>query len=96
MALDQEGLVLLSFHLYDSKGALVAESRGLEHFPDGVTVRCGAGEVLLAVPADNNEPIRYRLYNCHGSLLTWSDGGRTKIYPFLRMGGRNQRDSRSG
>jgi hypothetical protein len=92
---DQDGVVRLAFRLYDSKGSLVAESRGLEHFPDGVTVRCDAGEVLLAVPEHTDQPVRYRLYNRQGSLLTSSDGGRTRIYGLLRMGKRDQKGVRS-
>ena len=95
MALDQEGLVLLAFHLYDSKGSLVAQSRGLQRYPNGVTVRCDAGELLLAVPEHADKPIRYRLYNRQGSLLTSSDGDRTKIYGLLRMGRRDQKGVRS-
>lgn len=39
------------------------------------------------MPQDPAEPLRYRLYNSEGLLLTWSDGARTKIYPYLRMDG---------
>ena len=53
------------------------------------------GEVLLSVPADQSKPIHYRFYNCQGSLLTTSNGGRTKIYPLLRMGARAQPHTRS-
>jgi hypothetical protein len=87
--------VLVAFRLYDSKGTLVAESSGLEHFPDGLTVRSKSGELLLAVPRDSEKPVRYRLYNGQGSLLTSSDGGRTRIYGLLRMGRRDQKGFRS-
>jgi hypothetical protein len=91
VALDPEGVVFVAFRLYDADGNLVAETKGLERFPEGLTVRCPAGEVLLEVPACPEEPICYRLYNRNGSLLTTSDGGRTKIYSLLRMSGRDQR-----
>ena len=93
--MDQDGVVRIAFHLYDSKGSLVAQSRGLQRFPNGVTVRCDAGELLLAVPEHADKPIRYRLYNRQGSLLTSSDGDRTKIYGLLRMGRRDQKGVRS-
>jgi len=95
LAVDPEGLVQVAYHLYDSKGSLVAESSGLQHFPAGLTVRCKAGELLLSVPRDNDKPVRYRLYNHQGSLLTSSDGGRTRIYGLLRMGRRDQKGARS-
>jgi hypothetical protein len=95
LAVDPEGLVLAAYRLYDRKGSLVAESSGLEHVPDGLTIRCRAGELLLSVPRDSNKPIRYRLYNRQGTLLTSSDGGRTMIYGLLRMGRRDQKGARS-
>ncbi len=87
VASDENGVLLLAFHLYDASGRLIAESAGFEHFPDGLTVCCDAGEQLLHVPRDLTAPIQYRLYNSNGLLLTWSDGVRTKIYPHLRMDG---------
>jgi hypothetical protein len=89
LASDEHGQHLMAYHLYDSAGSLVDESDGLAHYPDGVTIRSngGAGEVLLSVPADTNDAICYRLYNCNGNLLTSSDGIRTRIYQLLRMEG---------
>lgn len=87
MASDEDGVLLLAFHLYDASGQLVAESEGFEHFPDGLTVCCDAGEQLLHVPRDITASVQYRLYNSTGRLLTCSDGMRTKIYAQLRMAG---------
>jgi hypothetical protein len=84
---DADGVLLLSFRIYDSTGQLTASTDGFEQFPDGLSVSCGAGEKLLDVPSDLSKPFRYRLYNSEGRLLTWSDGVRTKIYPHLRMEG---------
>lgn len=84
---DENGLLFLSFHLYDSNGCCVAESDGPVHYPDGLVVRCDQGEVLLDVPAEASSDISYRLYNSSGHLLTTSDGTRTKIFPLLRMEG---------
>ncbi|MDP3766977.1 MAG: hypothetical protein U1B78_02325 [Dehalococcoidia bacterium] len=87
VASDENGVLLLAFHLYDANGRLIAESDGFQQFPDGLTVRCDAGEQLLHVPRDLNAPVHYRLYSPDGLLLTWSNGVRTKIYPHLRMDG---------
>jgi hypothetical protein len=87
VASDENGVVLLWFRLYDARGRLTAESRGYEHFPDGLTIKCKGGEQLLHVPRNPSTPVKYRLYNSAGRLLTWSDGARTKIYPQLRMDG---------
>lgn len=87
MASDENGVLLLAFHLYDSGGQLVAESDGFRHFPDGITICCEAGEELLHVPRDLTAPVHYRLYNSVGLLLTCSDGARTRICPPLRMDG---------
>jgi hypothetical protein len=84
---DGDGIHLTAFHLYDSAGAFVAESEGLEHYPNGVTIHSSAGELLLAVPENEDENIHYRLYNSCGDLLTRSDGVRTVIYRLLRMEG---------
>jgi hypothetical protein len=86
-ASDAQGRHLMAFRLYDSRGAFVAESGGLQHYPDGLTVRSDGGEVLLIVPPDCNKRIQYRLYNRTGNLLTSSDGLRTMIYQLLRMEG---------
>jgi hypothetical protein len=87
MASDENGQLLMAFRLYDASGSLVVDSDGLAGYPDGLLVRCPNGEVLLDVPADSAENVRYRLYNSNGALLTRSDGVRTKIYPLLRMAG---------
>ncbi len=87
VASDENGLLLMAFRLYDATGGLVADSEGLGHYPDGLTVRCSSGELLLDVPADHSDDIRYRLYNSDGHLLTRSDGVHTMIYPLLRMEG---------
>jgi hypothetical protein len=85
VAVDEAGQLLMAFHLYDAHGSLVAESAELTPYPEGLTVRCAGGEVLLDVPADASADVQYRLYNGEGALLTWSDGARTKIGPLLRM-----------
>jgi hypothetical protein len=87
VASDENGVILLAFRLYDARGRLTAESSGFEQFPDGLTVKCKGGEQLLHVPRDPTAPVKYRLYNSSGRLLTWSDGARTKIYAQLRMDG---------
>ena len=91
LASDVDGLHLVAFHLYDSGGSLVAECEGLESYPDGVSVHSSSGELLLAVPKNDDENIRYRLYSHDGELLTSSDGVRTMIYQRLNIegGGRN-------
>jgi hypothetical protein len=53
----------------------------------GIAVRCNASELLLEIPKKAGANLQYRLYNSDGQLLTWSDGTRTKIYPYLRMDG---------
>lgn len=86
-ASDADGQHLIAFHLYDSVGCFVAESEGLEYYPDGVSVHSSGGELLLDVPKDIGENIQYRLYNQEGDLLTRSDGVRTMIYQLLTMEG---------
>lgn len=90
VASDGEGILFMAYHLYDARGELVAQSAGLEHAPDGLTVRCSAGELLLDIPENSDVDIQYRFYNGSGHLLTSSDGFRTKIYPLLRMEGVNR------
>lgn len=90
MLSDEDGGLLLSFTLYDANGKVVAQTTGPEPFPRGVTVRCKKGELLLQVPANGKDNMRYTLYNQQGQLLTWSDGSRTKIYPLLRMEGNSR------
>ncbi|MCH8850509.1 MAG: hypothetical protein IIC89_06765 [Chloroflexi bacterium] len=87
VASDADGGLFVAFHLYDQRGSFVAESTGFEEFKGALKVKCSHGEVLLDVPKDVDSNISYRLYNAEGSLLTWSDGERTKIYPNLRMDG---------
>jgi len=82
---DEQGEVFITFRLYDARGRLVASSAGLEPAAAGRSVRGSDGELLLDVPIDIDAPIRYRLYNRDGLLLTSSDGERTKIYGLLRM-----------
>jgi hypothetical protein len=87
VASDENGLVFMSYHLYDAKGSFVAESAGLGQFPAGLKVKCSGGETLLDFPADSAGAVHYRLYNNTGRLLTTSDGAHTKIYPLLQMQG---------
>ena len=87
VASDENGVLLLAYHLYDARGGLVADSNGFQHFPDGLTICCGEGEELLHVPRDLTASVHYRLYSSSALLLTWSDGMRTKILPYLRMDG---------
>ena len=91
LASDADGIHLVAYRLYDSGGALVAEREDLEHYPNGVSIRSSAGELLLSVPKDAAENIQYRLYGHDGELLTSSDGARTMIYQRLHTesGGRN-------
>ena len=85
VALDENGLLFLAYHLYDASGALVAESVGLELCSERVTVHCAEGDLLLEVPINCDGYVQYRLYNSNGHLLTSSDGERTQIFPLLRM-----------
>ena len=87
VASDEDGLLFMSYHLYDATGSLVAESEGLEHFPGGLAIHCSKGELLLDIPADSAGDVQYRFYNNTGRLLTSSDGIHTKIYPLLQMQG---------
>ena len=72
MASDENGLLLLAFRLYDASGCLVLDSEGLQRYPAGLIVRCPNGALLLAVPRDSREDVRYCLYNRNGALLTKS------------------------
>lgn len=87
LASDSDGLHLVSFHLYDSGGSLVAESEDLQHYPDGVSIHASGGELLLSIPDNAAENIQYRLYSHDGELLTYSNGTRTMVYQRLRMEG---------
>ena len=86
IASDEDGTLLVAYHLYDDCGALVAEC-ALEEPPLGLTVHSDSGDLLLNIPPDIGGIIQYRLYGSTGSLLTFSDGVRTMIYPHLRMEG---------
>ncbi len=85
VACDANAAPLVGYRLYDGFGKFVAESDGLQRFPDGLTVRSTTGETLLQTPPDPNAPIQYRLYNKEGALVTCSDGVRTQIFRLLRM-----------
>jgi hypothetical protein len=85
IASDETGAVLVAFRIYDADGSLVAESDGLQRFPEGLTLNSQDGDLLLGIPCDSDSPIRYRLFNRDGRLLTCSDGARTQIFGFLRM-----------
>jgi len=95
IASDEEGTLLLAYHLYDDCGALVAEC-ALDEPPFGLTVHSESGDLLLTIPPDIGGTIQYRLYGSNGSLLTFSDGARTMIYPFLRMEGVGRSWARTG
>ena len=85
IALDAAGALLVNFHLYDCDGHPAAKSGEASSFPGGVSIHSRDGELLLELPAELDENIRYRLYNSRGDLLTSSDGIATKIGPCLRM-----------
>ncbi|HWC30201.1 MAG TPA: hypothetical protein VG845_08985 [Dehalococcoidia bacterium] len=78
---------MIEFHLYDSLGALVADSGGICHLSDGLEIAVVNGEQFLSVPAARDGNICYRLYNSKGALLTSSDGVRTQIYGGVRVEG---------
>jgi hypothetical protein len=82
---NEDGTIDMAFHLYDAGGRLVADSGGITPVVP-MTIRAADGEVLLDIPEEHDLHISYRLYNCAGSLLTSSDGNRTHIFSFLRMG----------
>lgn len=87
---DSHEVDLVSYHLFDSNGVLVADSAGAHSYPEGIEVSDGEGEVLLSVPAGRDESIHYRLYNLRGALVTCSDGLRTQIFGGLRVEGNRQ------
>jgi hypothetical protein len=87
IASDEDGVLLVAYHLYDDSGALVAQSAGLEEPSFGLAIQSESGDALLTIPADLGGDLQYRLYGRNGGLLTHSDGVRTKIYPRLRMEG---------
>ncbi len=84
---DSADVDLISYHLFDSSGRLIADSAGPQNFPDGIEVADESGEMLLLVPAGRDESIQYRLYNLKGALVTSSDGQRTQIYGGVRIEG---------
>lgn len=81
---EEGGRIRVAYHLYDASGVLVADSGGLLPLA-AVSVTSAEGELLLDIPADPDQHVRYRLYNADGRLLTCSDGCRTEIFGFLRM-----------
>ena len=85
IASDAEGCLRIKFCLYDSKGRPAGESDESASFPRGVRIHSEDGELLLDLPAEAGENIRYRLYSRRGDLLTSSDGVSTRIGPCLRM-----------
>lgn len=87
VATDADGVLVIAYHLHDDRGALVAQSAGLEELPLGLTILSDRGHLLLSIPPDIGGVIQYRLYSGNGTLLTYSDGVRTKICPNLRMEG---------
>jgi hypothetical protein len=91
---DAQDTDLISYHLFDSNGRLVADSEGAQIFPGGVEVADESGELLLSVPAGRDESIQYRLYNLKGALVTCSDGQRTQIYGGVRIEGNHHLSGR--
>ena len=85
-ACEEQGVLLVAYHLFDSGGGLVAES-GFEEPAFGLAIHSTQGETLLHLPPSLGGYIRYCLYGSNGTMLTQSDGVRTKIYPHLRMEG---------
>jgi len=85
VAMDDDGSLFIAYHLYDECGALVADSAGLEEPHLGLAIHSEAGMLLLNIPADAGDHIKYRLHGSNGRLLTHSDGARTRIYPHLQM-----------
>lgn len=81
---------VISYHLYDRYGCLVADSDGAHGYPGGVEISDRDGEVLLFVPAERDENVLYRLYSVRGALVTCSDGKRTEIFGGLRLEGNRQ------
>jgi hypothetical protein len=82
---DHEGNTRVAFCLYDARGTLVDQNESPQTYPEGLTVRDEAGELLLDLPSKPDAPVQYRLFNKTGRLLTWSDGARTQIFGLLRM-----------
>jgi hypothetical protein len=87
MASDAEGVEFISYRLYDANGGLAAESHGFKRLRRGLSISCKGGELLLHIPKKAGEPMQYCLYSPNGSLLTRSDGQRTRIFGVLRMNG---------
>ncbi|MDI6857299.1 MAG: hypothetical protein QME71_03175 [Dehalococcoidia bacterium] len=85
IGIDEDGGSRVFFHLYDSAGRPVADSGNAVPFPDGLTVCCSHGELLLKLPADLDGHICYRLYTSGGDLLGQSDGIHTTVGPRLKM-----------
>jgi hypothetical protein len=80
-----DGVTQISFHLYDSRGGMVASSDGLQTFTEGIEIRDALNELLLLIPAEPGGNIEYRLYSRRGTLLTCSDGARTQLFGGIRL-----------
>jgi hypothetical protein len=91
---DEAGTPRFAFKLYDSTGKLVMDSPEPRSFPEGLCVKSLDDELLLEIPTDLDRALVYRLYGQTGRLLTYSDGQRTEIFPFLHMGGGNRPSGR--
>jgi hypothetical protein len=85
---DENGRPLVAFKLYDSYGQLVVDSPEPRAFPEGLCINSPDNEVLLQLPADQQGPISYKLYSRKGTLLTHSNGERTRVFASLRMDGK--------
>ena len=69
---DHEGNTRVAFCLYDSRGTLVDQNESAKTYPEGLTIRDEAGELLLDLPSKPDGSVQYRLFNKTGRLLTWS------------------------
>jgi len=95
IAVDDAGKPVVAFHLYDSDGNLVKESKELKSFPKGLSVHSKSDEVLLLLPNDPTGNVEYCLYDSTGHLLTCSDGKRTQIFGGLRVQGSGPKPTKS-
>lgn len=95
IAVDDAGKPVVAFHLYDSDGNLVKESKELKSFPRGLCVQSKSEELLLLLPGDPTGNVEYCLYDHAGQLLTCSDGRRTQIFSGLRVQGSGPKPTRS-
>ena len=85
IATAENGDVLIAYTLYDSRGRLVADSDGPHTFTEGKEVRDENNELLLLIPALEEDHIQYCLHNDKGALLTCSDGARTQLFGGIRL-----------